>query len=273
MLLLKCPCTSGESMPKAIFRFYEELNDFLPECQRKTDFEAAFQGKRSVKDMIEALGVPHTEIDLILINGKSVDFSYIIQDGDRVSVYPVFESLNIENATRLRKVPLRDTRFIAHVHLRDMVKYMRLLGLDVYYDPLLSNRQLIEISRRQKRIILTRSKKLLKFREVTHGIFVRPGTVESQIKRIIDYLDLRESINPFSRCLGCNNLLEKVPKEKIIHRIPPKTKDLYHEYTMCSTCDKIYWRGPHYIELKKIIDLILDGPGSREADNSLEKQE
>ena len=64
-------------MPKATFRFYEELNDFLPKHRRKTDFEAKFKGKRSIKDMIEALGVPHTEIDLILVNGKSVDFNYI----------------------------------------------------------------------------------------------------------------------------------------------------------------------------------------------------
>jgi len=179
-------------MPKAIFRFYEELNDFLPKHRRKTDFEVTFQGKRSIKDMIEALGVPHTEIDLILLNGKSVDFTCIIQDGDRVSVYPVFESLNIQNVTRLRKIPLRKTRFIADINLGDIVKYMRILGLDVYYDPSLSNRQIIEISKRENRIILTKNRKLLKFREVSHGIFIRTGTTENQIKRIIDYLDIKD---------------------------------------------------------------------------------
>ena len=150
-------------MPTATFRFYEELNDFLPEPRRKTDFEAPFSGKRSIKDMIEALGVPHTEIDLILVNGISVGFDYILKDRDRVSVYPVFESFNITHVTRLRKIPLRRNKFIADINLGNMVKYMRVLGLDVYYDTSISNREMIEISNAKNRIILTRSKKLLKF--------------------------------------------------------------------------------------------------------------
>lgn len=180
-------------MPKATFRFYEELNDFLLKHIRKVDFEVEFKGKRSIKDMVEALGVPHTEIDLILANGKSVDFSYILQDGDRISVYPVFESLDIANITRLREVPLRKTKFIADVNLGDVVKYMRLLGFDVYFDSALSDKEIIEISKGENRIILTKSKKLLKFRDVSHGIFIRPGTTVEQVKRIVDYLNLNRS--------------------------------------------------------------------------------
>ena len=82
-------------MYNIIIRFYEELNDFLPEDRRKRDIDFSFQGKRSVKDLIESFGVPHVEVDLILVNGKSVDFSYIVNDGDRISVYPVFETISI----------------------------------------------------------------------------------------------------------------------------------------------------------------------------------
>ncbi|MBW1694858.1 MAG: Mut7-C ubiquitin/RNAse domain-containing protein [Deltaproteobacteria bacterium] len=212
-------------MPKGTFRFYEELNDFLPKHRRKTDFEAGFKGKRSIKDMIEALGVPHTEIDLVLVNGKSVDFNCILQDGDQVSVYPVFESLNITNVTLLRKIPLRRNKFIADINLGDLVKYMRVLGFDLYYDPLLATREIIEISKREHRIILTKSRKLLKFKDVTHGIFIRPGKTTEQIKRIIDSLNIKDNIKPFSRCLLCNTLLQSVPKEKIFDKIPPKTKE------------------------------------------------
>lgn len=243
-----------------MFRFYEELNDFLPKQKRKVDFEAAFKWKRSIKDMIEALGVPHTEIDLILVNGKSKDFSYITQDGDRVSVYPAFESLNIEDVTRLRKIPLRRTKFIADIHLGDIVKYMRALGLDVYFDPSLSHRKIIEISGRENRIILTRSIKLLKFREITHGIFVRPGTTERAIIWILGYLDIKDRVRPFSRCLRCNNLLAPVPKERIAERIPPKTKGFCDEYSHCKSCDRIYWKGTHFIKMMKVIDRILEHP-------------
>ena len=182
-------------MAKATFRFYEELNDFLPKQRRKVDFTAAFEGKRSLKDMVEALGVPPPEIDLILANGKSVAFDYIIRDGDRFSVYPVFEALNIEHVTLLREVPLRRTRFIADKHLGDVVKSLRQLGFDVYCDPARSDGEIIEISIRDKRIILTKNRKLLKSGEITRGICILPGTTTRQVRKIIDDLDLKEHGN------------------------------------------------------------------------------
>ncbi|MEE8552607.1 MAG: Mut7-C RNAse domain-containing protein [Desulfobacterales bacterium] len=247
-------------MSKVTFRFYEELNDFLPKHRRKTDFEAKFKGKRSIKDMIEALGVPHTEIDLILVNGNSVDFNYILQDEDRVSVYPVFESLNITDVTQLRKIPLRRNKFLADINLGNIVKYMRVLGLDLYYDSLLSTREIIEISKRENRVILTKSRKLLKFKDVSHVIFIRPGTTTEQIRLIIDYLDIKDNIKPFSRCLRCNTLLNNVLKEKILDRIPPKTKEFCDEYVQCKSCDKIYWKGTQFINMKKVVKQILDQP-------------
>jgi hypothetical protein len=252
----------GKSMPKVLFRFYEELNDFLPESRKKTDFYVALKGKRSIKDMIEALGVPHTEVDLILVNGISVDFNAILQDNDRISVYPVFESLNITDTTRLRKIPLRRNKFIADINLGNIVKYMRILGLDVYYDSLLSNRDIIELSHKENRIILTKNKKLLKFKDVTHAIFIRPGTTTEQIRRIIDYLDINDDIVPFSRCLRCNTLLTDISKEHVLDRIPPKTKKFCNEYVQCQSCDKIYWKGTHFVHMEKFVRQILDRPES-----------
>ncbi len=244
-------------MQKAIFRFYKELNEFLPKHRRKTEFEAEFKYKRSIKDMIEALGVPHTEVDVIIANGKSVDFKYILQDGARISVYPALGYLHMENITHLRKTPLCKTKFIADINLGDIVRYMRALGFDVYYDPSLSPSEIIEISKKENRIILTKSRKLLKFKEIAYGLFLRPGTTETQIKNIIDHLDIKDNIKPFSRCLRCNNMLKKVSKEKIADRIPPKTKAFCDEYSYCKSCDKIYWEGTHIIKMKDVIDEIL----------------
>jgi len=244
-------------MPAATFRFYEELNDLLPLDRRKIDFRCGFKGRESVKDMIEALGVPHTEVDLILVNGLSEGFAYILQDGDRVSVYPVFESLDIRNFTHLRALPLRETRFIADVNIGDVVKYMRALGLDVYCDPTLSPRAIIRISRGEKRTILTKSRKLLKHREVTRGIFIRPGTTVEQIKGIVDLLSLRETISPFSRCLECNSALIRVTKESIFDKIPPKARASHDDYSYCSGCDRIYWQGTHFARIKKMVNQIL----------------
>ena len=244
-------------MARATLRFYEELNDFLPRHRQKTDFEVEIKGKRSIKDMIEALGLPHKEIDLILVNEKSVDFTYILQDGDRISVYPVFESLNIEDVTRLRKLPLRKTKFIADINLGHIVKYMRILGFDVCFDPLLSHLHIIQISSKENRIVLTKSKNLLKFKDITHGIFIRPGTTEEQVRGIIDFLDIKDNVKPFSRCLRCNSLLKHISKESIDDRIPPKTKVFCDEYSYCKSCDKIYRKGTHFTKMKRVIDRIL----------------
>jgi hypothetical protein len=184
-------------MPKVTFRFYEELNDFLPRHRRKTDFDVKFTGKRSIRDMVAELGVPHTEIDLILVNGNSVDFKYTLQDEDRISVYPVFESFNITEVTRLRKTPLRRNKFIADINLGNIVRYMRALGLDFYYNSSLSGREIIEISKRENRIILTKNRKLLKSKDVSHGILIRPGSTTEQIRQVIDCLDIEDKIKPF----------------------------------------------------------------------------
>ncbi len=256
-------------MAEATFRFYEELNDFLPPNHRKVDFQCAFKGRESVKDMVEALGVPHTEIDLILVNGESVDFNYILREQDRISVYPVFEALDIRDATHLRQVPLRQSRFVADIHMDDVVKYMRALGLDVSCDHRLSPRDIIRISKEETRTILTKSRKLLKHKDVTHGIFIRPGRVVKQVREIIDFLSLGKDIKPFSRCLVCNDPLVNVSKVDVLNRIPPKARALHDEYARCRACDRIYWKGTHFHQIKRVVDEIL-GPQPEPSDFSLE---
>lgn len=245
-------------MATATIRFYEELNDFLPRHRRKADFEIAFKDKRSIKDAIESLGVPHTEIDLILVNGNSVGFQYILNDKDRVSVYPVFESLDISNITRLRKMPLCRSRFIADINLGKLAKYMRVLGFDLYFDVNLSSREIIEISRREHRIILTGDRKLLKFKDVRHGMFVRPRTTIQQIKRIIADLDIKNRVDPFTRCLLCNIRLQAVAKEDVLDRIPAKTRTFCDAYAHCPSCDRIFWKGTHFHHMNKVVKLILE---------------
>ena len=120
-------------LKKITLRFYEELNDFLPADKRKKRFEHSFIDRTSVKDMIESFGIPHTEIDLILVNGNSVNFSYLVNNGDDISVYPMFESLDITDLQHLRAKPLRKPKFILDVHLGTLAKYMRMLGFDSLY--------------------------------------------------------------------------------------------------------------------------------------------
>ena len=219
------------------FRFYEELNDFLPKHRKNIRFEASFNKIKSIKDIIEEFGVPSTNVDLILINGKSVDFNTIFQDGDRVSVYPVFESFNIQNVTLLRKFPLRQSRFIADIHLKDIVRPMRMLGFDIDFNGSYTTQDIVEKSIREKRIILTKRNELLKSKSITHAMLLKSGTAVEQVTTIMDDLDIHDRIKPFSRCLGCNDPLENRQTRQIMDSISPETKRIQKDL-LCKSCGK-----------------------------------
>lgn len=244
-------------MKKIFIRFYEELNDFLPEDTRKKRFEHPFKNNPSVKDLIESLGVPHVEIDLILVNGKSVGFAYRVKNNDDISVYPVFESFDIGEVQHLRSRPLREKKFILDVHLGTLAKYLRILGFDTLYENNYSDDQIVEYALREERTILTKDRGILKRNNVTRGYFVRNTQPEKQLEEITKRFDLKGSIKEFTRCLVCNSLLENAGVEKIEKLVPRKVK-LYHKvYYYCSKCDKIYWNGSHYKRMRELIIRVL----------------
>ena len=244
-------------MGLAWFRFYEELNDFLPAGKRKQLFVYTFNGKPSVKDAVEALGIPHVEVDLILVNGISVDFLYKLRNEDSVSVYPVFESFDITAVTHLRERPLRELKFILDVHLGKLTKYIRICGFDASYRTDYNDKDIIELSLSEKRIILTRDIELLKNKAVTHGYWIRSQNLNKQIEEMFIKFDLKNQIKPFTRCMECNGLLSDVNKKDIMESLLPRTREYYQKFKMCTGCGRIYWEGSHFERMKKFINSIM----------------
>ena len=243
-------------MHKIYLRFYEELNDFLPEEKRKKRFTHQFIGRASVKDLIESLGVPHTEVDLILVNGKSVNFKYLINDGDDVSIYPLFESFDISDVQHLRPKPLRKPKFVADVHLGRLTRYLRIIGLDVLYKNNFEDDEIVRFSLKERRAILTRDRGILRRNEVTHGYWIRSAKVEEQVNEVLKRFDLQNEIKEFSRCIECNKLLKPIKKELIINQLQPKVAQSRNEFMRCPSCKKIYWKGTHYLRMLKFIQSI-----------------
>ncbi|WP_455220868.1 Mut7-C RNAse domain-containing protein [Kaarinaea lacus] len=241
---------------KLTIRFYEELNDFLPPERRKKSFEHTFRETGSVKDLIESLGVPHTEIDLILVNGHSVGFEYQVKDGDRISVYPVFEALDISPIIRLRPKPLRETRFVLDTHLGRLAAYLRMLGFDTLYRNDYDDPALAKISMEEKRILLTCDKGLLMRKQITHGYYVRERQPQRQLLEIVSRFDLKSSLKPFTRCLHCNGFVRPVSKDAIAQHLLPRTKAHYNEFWQCEDCHKIYWKGSHYQRMLLLINQL-----------------
>ncbi|HNY17002.1 MAG TPA: Mut7-C RNAse domain-containing protein [Treponemataceae bacterium] len=254
---------------RATFRFYQELNDFLPPGRAGIEFEYRFFGNPAIKDSVEAIGVPHGEVDLILVNGVSVDFSYRLRDGDRASVYPEFEGLDVSSVTHLRAVPLRESRFILDVHLGRLARYLRLLGFDTLYRADYSDRAIIEIALAEGRNICTRDRGLLKARAVTHGYWIRNQDPREQTLEVIRRFDLAGSLAPFTRCVKCNGFLEDVAKADILDRIEDGTRASFDRFRRCRACGSIFWEGSHFARMR---DFVRDIQGRGSVVDQLNKK-
>ena len=238
----------------ASFRFYAELNDHLSPGDRFQTLEKSFFVSSTVKDMIESFGVPHAEVDLIVVNGESVDFDRMILDGDRVSVYPMFESVDITPELRVRPRPLRDSRFVLDVHLGKLAAYLRMLGFDTLYRSCYSDPELVHISSVERRILLTRDRGLLMHGAVTHGYWLRETDGRRQAAEIVRRFDLVRSMRPFTRCMECNGVLEPVSREEVEEELPRRIVEAHEEFRRCPECGRIFWQGTHYERMKRFVE-------------------
>lgn len=239
-------------------RAYAELNDFWEADSRGRDVRRPIQSHQTVKDVLEASGIPHTEIDLILVNGDPVSFQHRPAVGDRIAVYPMFEALDIGATARLRPEPLRHPRFVVDVNLGRLARLLRVLGFDVWWSSDADDQTLADISLDQQRILLTRDRGLLKRRTITHGLFVHSQHPEEQTLEVLRRLDLRRRIKPFTRCVRCNGQLAAVAKDEVIDQLEPLTRRYYDEFSRCPECGRIYWAGSHFDKLSRLVDRLLE---------------
>jgi len=237
-------------------RFFGELNDFLPPDRRDRPIRAAVATGTTVKDLAESLGVPHTEIDVIVVNSGSVDFAHRLEDGDQVRVYPVLSALDLAPPLHLRPPVSGKARFVLDIHLGRLARYLRLLGFDAVWRNDATDVELVAISRDENRILLTRDRGLLKRSIVTNGYYVRETARRHQIVEVLRRFKLFDAIEPFGRCLECNGLLEAVSKAEVEHRLPPRTRLDHDEFQRCAHCGRVYWKGTHYDRLCAVVDSI-----------------
>lgn len=243
-------------MPRVSFRFYASLNYFLPPDRQQTRFIHQIKDRASIKDAIESLGVPHPEIDLILVNGESVGFDYLVQEGDSVSVYPRFTGLDVAELSQVQPEPLATYRFVLDVHLGKLASYLRLLGFDVLYRNDYDDEELAEISNREQRILLSQDRGLLKRSAVIHGYAVRSPDPETQVTEVLERFGLHGAIAPLTRCPRCNGPLAPVDKQTVWDDLPHYTRLSYDEFSHCQDCGQIYWKGAHYQRMQGLIGRV-----------------
>lgn len=235
-------------------KFHGDLAFFLGSRAGGEIIERSLGEKTSVKDVIESSGVPHPEVDLILVNRQPVGFDHGLEQNADIDVYPV-ESLHThfeQNHLQVRSTE----HFLADGHLGKLARNLRLLGFDVAYDPQAQDRQLLQRMTRENRALLTRDRRLLMHAIVETGYCPRSQNADAQTIEVIRRFDLFGSINPFTRCLRCNAPLQKVTKAEVIEKLEPLTKIYYEQFRRCTGCGQIYWPGSHFSKLQKRLEQI-----------------
>jgi len=236
-------------MVTAHFRFYDDLADFLPRERRGRDFQSPCARDATVKHMIEALGVPHTEVELVLVNGESSGFDYLLRDGDRVAVYPSFGQLDVGGLQRLRSWPAGRAHFVADAHLGGLARLLRMAGYDTLYDNAYRDEEIERIAREEERVLLTRDRELLKRRSVELGCYLHALDPARQLRELFARLRLGPGMRPFSLCLHCNLPLRAVAKEDVLDRLPPQVAESQSAFTTCDGCGRVFWKGSHHARM------------------------
>lgn len=243
-------------MEYAYLHFHAALKDFISPGRRNKAITRAVNRKASIKDVIESCDVPHTEIDLIIVNGVSVDFNYIVQNGDEIHVYPDCSTTLPESGKPLRHLspPLPEKPwFIVDANLGRLARYLRLLGFDCLYRNDFADQSIAEISCKTQRIVLTRDRKLLKRKIIIYGYYVRADIPKAQVRETLNRFDLYTSLAPLTRCTHCNGKLINTGKPAIAHRLKPLTRQYYDKFLLCSECHRIYWQGSHCARVERLI--------------------
>jgi uncharacterized protein with PIN domain len=242
------------SLGKVGFRFFGNLCDFLPK-RSQGHFLFSLIQPTSVKDAIEAIGIPHVEIGYIYFEQKEVSFSYLLQASDNIDVYPTPSP--ITNTVSLLRAPLIPPyRFILDVHLGSLARLLRLSGFDTYYKTEAADADIAKIAANEKRIVLTRDIGLLKHKIIDWGYWIRSQYKEEQFKEVAYRFNLWPLFSPFSFCLACNGKIQAVSKEHIHDRIPSNAAHYFQAFYQCQSCLRVYWKGSHYDQMLKTLDRI-----------------
>lgn len=243
-------------MKQAIFTFHGALNFFLPRRQKNKTINYEFDWRGSIKDMVEAIAPPHPEIELLIVNGTSVGWDYIVEDGDDIQIYPNFDVIDLADKVRLFPPYTGKPKFILDTHLGRLASYLRMMGFDTLYRNDYEDDVLAEVSNQENRILLTRDVGVLKRGIVVYGYFVRNTDPRKRLHEISQRYQLADHFQPFGRCMACNGQLALVEKSAVRNLISEETFAYYNDFQQCLSCEKIYWKGSHYRRMQAIMDEV-----------------
>jgi uncharacterized protein with PIN domain len=228
--------------------------------------------RASIKDILEAVGIPHTEIGSLFLDEEEIDFSHIPSPGSLIAVHEVPTPFIVLHPTVLRPQPLGRFSFLADINVGRLATLMRMAGFDTALYADLDDQGLAEITTRQNRILLTRDRQLLCRSAIVFARLLRHQDPYQQLREIFDLFALHAAARPFSRCMKCNQLLRETTKEAVFDQLEPLTKRYYNDFTRCPSCSSVYWQGSHRQSIRASLERVglsrlLDGKRTYEQGN------
>ncbi len=236
-------------MTTATFRFHGELANFLPRERRDARFGYGCARAATLKNAVEALGVPHTEAAVVHVNGQAATLDRIVRDGDEIEVFPW--------SKQVRPQPLPAHGIVADAHLGGLARFLRMLGYDTVHHNGITDEEIRRLAGEERRLVLSRDKELLKCREIAHGGFVHALKPEEQLREVAARYGLSGGARPFTRCLHCNLPLEPVGRDEIASRLPARVAELHSRFMRCRGCERIYWPGSHYARMQGVLQRLI----------------
>ncbi len=233
-------------MSRASFRFSGTLSLFLSPAERGVSFERSCARAASLKNAIESLGVPHTEIGAVLVNGAPATLQRNLREGDAVEVF-----------AREPEAADGDRRFLADAHLGGLARFLRMLGYDTLHSNALADAEIRRAAREEGRVVLTRDRELLKCADIGRGAYVRSLKPEAQLREVDERYRLAAAAKPFTRCLECNVGLLPVAKAEILSMLPPAVARTQENFVRCPGCRRVYWPGSHYARMAEVLGRAL----------------
>jgi uncharacterized protein with PIN domain len=239
-------------------RLYGSLGDFVAPARRGTAFACEAGEPRSVKDLVESLGVPHCEVQVVLVDGASVGFGCRLRGGERIAVYPYFSAFDAGDAAVAGEALPHDPRFVLDGHLGRLAAYLRALGADSARDRDADDAAIARLAAAEGRVVLTRDVGLLKRAAVRHGWWVRSDDPRVQFRDVVARFGLAARAAPFTRCLACNQVLAELPPGEVPESVPPRVREQIASYSRCLGCGRVFWRGSHHRRLSQLLSTLMN---------------
>jgi uncharacterized protein with PIN domain/sulfur carrier protein ThiS len=236
-------------MAIARFRFHGELAELLPRELRGRTFDAACAVAATLKNAIEARGVPHTEVATLLVNGRPATLARIVREGDEIEVFPW------SYAPAPQPIPAQG--LVADAHLGGLARYLRMLGYDTVHHGAIGDAEIRRLAHEERRLVLSRDRELLKCRDIAAGCYVRAKKTEDQLREVAARFALAERARPFTLCLACNLPLDTVDKAAVADRLPPRVAEIRSRFMRCPGCDRVYWPGSHYERMQAVLKRLV----------------